>query len=80
MAENCQSRLLQQGIPFYRFNPHLDEAIPSPEVSGEKLLNMIMQTRYQTMGVQMDQLVDRLHEIRTIMKKQSVRKEIACRK
>ena len=70
MAKNCQSRLQQQGIPFYRFNPHLDEAIPTTELNAEKLLNMIMQTRYQTMGVEMDRLVDMLHEIRAIMKKQ----------
>ena len=70
IAENCQSRLQSQGIPFYRFNPRLEEALPSPDVGGEKLLNMIMQTRYQTIGVQMDQLVDMLYEIRAIMKRQ----------
>lgn len=74
MAENCQSRLQQQGIPFFRFNPHLDEAIPTTEISGEKLLNMIMQARYQTMGVLMDRLVEILHEVRAIMKRQCLQK------
>ena len=76
VAVNCQSRLQSQGIPFFRFNPRLEEALPSPDASREQLLDMIMQTRYQTMGVHMDQLVDMLHEIRTIMKRQRVQQTI----
>jgi calcium-independent phospholipase A2 len=80
VAENCQSRLQSQGIPFYRFNPRLEEAMPSPDVSRERLLNMIMQTRYQTIGVHMDQLVNMLREIQTIMKRQRVQQmvSLAC--
>ena len=77
VAENCQSRLQLQGIPFFRFNPRLEEALPSPEVTREQLLNMIMQTRYQTMGIHMDQLVDMLYQIQAIMKRRTVQKTIA---
>ena len=72
VAQNCQSRLQSQGIPFYRFNPYLQEALPSQDVSRDQLLDMIMQTRYQTMGIHMNQLVKMLHDIRTIMKRQNV--------
>ena len=68
VAENCRSRLQQKGIPFHRFNPHLDEVLPAGETDSEKLINMIMQTRYQTMGVHMDELVKMLHDIRELMK------------
>ena len=78
MAENCQSRLQQKGIPFYRFNPNLDEAIPAGEINGEKLLNMIMQTRYQTMAVQMDHLVDVLYDIRMLMRRQKVKRKVTA--
>ncbi len=32
----------EQGIPFYRFNPQLDEVIPSGETDLVKLLNMLI--------------------------------------
>lgn len=77
MAENCQSRLQQKGIPFCRFNPHLDEVLPAGETNSEKLVNMIMQTRYQTLGVHMDQLVKMLYDIRELMKPKRVKRR--CR-
>lgn len=61
VAQNVKSRLIEQGIPFYRFNPHLDEAIPSGETDIEKLLNMTVQSRIQTLGVQLDELIQLLH-------------------
>lgn len=56
-----KSRLIEQGIPFYRFNPHLDEAIPAGETDIEKLLNMTVQSRIQTVGVQLDELIQLFH-------------------
>lgn len=32
----------EQGIPFYRFNPQLDEVIPSGETDLAKLINMLI--------------------------------------
>lgn len=32
----------EQGIPFYRFNPQLDEVIPSGETDLTKLINMLI--------------------------------------
>lgn len=32
----------EQGIPFYRFNPQLDEVIPSSENDLAKLVNMLI--------------------------------------
>lgn len=32
----------EQGIPFYRFNPQLDEVVPSGETDLPKLMNMLI--------------------------------------
>ena len=35
----------EQGIPFYRFNPQLDEDIPSGETDLTKLVDMLIKVR-----------------------------------
>ncbi len=40
IAENCRSRMLEQGEPFYRFSPQLPEVIPAGETNLESLVNM----------------------------------------
>ena len=75
VAVNCKSRLEQRGIPFYRFNPKLDKTIPAGETDLEILLDMVLQTRYQAMGKEMDDLVKMLHDIRCIVMEQEMKKK-----
>ena len=75
IAENCRSRLIEQGIPFYRFNPHLDDVIPAGETDTEKLLNMILKARTETIGQQMDELVQMFHLIAEMTRKLKARKK-----
>lgn len=42
VAKSFDSRMQEQGIPFYRFNPDLDEVIPSGETDLGKLTNMLI--------------------------------------
>jgi len=46
-AENCRSRCMGQGIPFYRFSPQLLEVIALGESDNVKLLEMILRARKQ---------------------------------
>ena len=46
MAENFKSRLTELGIPYYRFSPQLDEVIPAGETDNTKLMDMIINVRY----------------------------------
>ena len=48
MARNCESRCKEQGIPYFRFSPKLDEVIAAGEVDTKKLIDMIIQTKIQT--------------------------------
>lgn len=41
----------EQGIPFYRFNPQLDEVIPSGETDLSKLLNMLIKVPVQLIAI-----------------------------
>ena len=63
VAENCHSRLLEQGIPFYRFSPRLEEVISAGESRTDRLVNMVIKTRLQTIGFTMNDLVQMLHII-----------------
>ena len=45
MADICRSYCEEQGIPFYRFSPHLSVLIAAGEISLEKLVDMIIETR-----------------------------------
>lgn len=47
VAENSKSRCEEQDIPFYRFNPNLNEIIPAGETDNEKLLDMIIEAKIQ---------------------------------
>ena len=51
VAKSFSSRLQEQGIPFYRFNPQLDEVIPSGETDLTKLLNMLIKVSLITGAV-----------------------------
>jgi hypothetical protein len=42
VARSFSSRMQEQEIPFYRFNPQLDEVIPSGETDLTKLMNMLI--------------------------------------
>ena len=48
---------MEQGIPFFRFSPHLDEVIAAGETDNEKLVNMIIQARSQTAAQGLKDLV-----------------------
>lgn len=39
----------EQGIPFYRLNPQLDEVIPSGETDLYKLVNMLIKVGWLLM-------------------------------
>ena len=58
VAENSKSRCEEQGIPFYRFSPHLKEVIAAGETDTEKLLDMIIQTKMETEEQGLKKLVD----------------------
>ncbi len=58
MARNCRSRCEEQGIPFYRFSPNLEEVIPAGETDLDKLLDMVMQARTQTQDQGLRELID----------------------
>lgn len=42
VSRSFSSRMQEQGIPFYRFNPQLDEVIPSGEIDLTKLVGMLI--------------------------------------
>ena len=48
VARNCEARCREQGIPFFRFSPTLDETISAGEVDNEKLITMIIRAKQQT--------------------------------
>ena len=48
IADDCKARCREQGIPFFRFSPHLDEAIAAGEVENENLITMIIRAKQQT--------------------------------
>ena len=58
------SACAEQGIPFYRFSPQLDERIDLGETDKVKLLNMIMWAKMcMHEDAQMDKLVPLLHRV-----------------
>lgn len=58
VAENCKSRCEEQGIPFYRFSPHLKEVVAAGETDLNKLLDMIIQTKIETSEQRLQELID----------------------
>ena len=52
MARNFSSRMQEQGIPFYRFNPQLDEVIPFGEIDLSKLVGMLIKVSALHLTVQ----------------------------
>ena len=63
VAKNSQSRCEEQGIPFYRFSPKLDETIAGSETDNEKLFNMVIQTRIDTKKQRLGELIELFHTI-----------------
>lgn len=61
VAKNCKVRCAEQGIPYYRFSPELDEVIPAGETDNDKLIAMILQTKKQTSHQGMAELVKLFH-------------------
>ena len=47
MAMNCKSRCEEQHIPFFRFCPRLSTEVLAGETDSHKLIEMILQTKYQ---------------------------------
>ncbi len=43
MATSFKIHMEEQGIPFYRFNPQLNEDIPSGETDLMKLVQMLIE-------------------------------------
>ena len=62
-ATICQSRCIEQGIFYYRFNPQLEEVVSTSETDSDKLINMVLQARIQTPKQGMFELVPLLHNI-----------------
>ena len=42
---NCHSRCVEQGIPYVRLSPPLQEEVDSAETDNEKLVDMLWVTR-----------------------------------
>ena len=51
MARTFGSHCADQGIPYYRLSPQLEEVIPAAETDNKKLLRMIIATKTQVRGV-----------------------------
>ena len=51
MAEASHSRCAEQGIPYYRLNPQLEEVISASETDSKKLLRMIIAAKAQVREV-----------------------------
>lgn len=47
VAMNCKSRCEEQHIPFFRFCPRLTTEVLAGETDSHKLIEMILQTKYQ---------------------------------
>uniref|UniRef100_A0A1X7T5S5 Uncharacterized protein n=1 Tax=Amphimedon queenslandica TaxID=400682 RepID=A0A1X7T5S5_AMPQE len=58
VAMNCKSRCEEQHIPFFRFSPHLDTEVASGETDNDKLIDMILQTKYQAVKEWNEKLED----------------------
>lgn len=64
VARNFRTRCWEQGIPFYRFNPELDEEIASGETDSEALVRMLVQTKMQLLQNQdFIEMTLRLHSL-----------------
>ena len=61
VAKNCGVRCAEQGIPYYRFSPELNEVIPAGETDNEKLIAMILQAKKQASHQGMLELVKLFH-------------------
>lgn len=48
IANDCRTRCREQGIPFFRFSPHLEEAVSAGEVDNSKLISMMIHARQQS--------------------------------
>ena len=57
IADDCRTRCREQGIPFFRFSPHLEEAVSAGEVDSSKLISMIIHAKQQTWDQGMPELL-----------------------
>ena len=63
-AANNRSRCLEQGISYYRYNPHLSEDISPGETDREKLVKMIVDARsYMNDSRDFSDMILRFHEL-----------------
>ena len=63
MAVNCRSRCEEQGIPYYRFNPLINDIIPMGETDVKKLIDMAITTKTEILN----QWSDQLEELRQLL-------------
>ena len=57
MAKNCTSQCEAQDIPFYRFNPTMEERFPPlGELELKKITSIIVQTIVQILGKNLEEL------------------------
>ena len=63
MVENSASRCKELDIPFYRFNPELNEIIPAGETDNVKLMNMVMETKIQIKEQKLKEMIEILQMI-----------------
>lgn len=80
VAENCETRCNEQGIQFYRFSPHLDKVIPAGETDNEKLIDMIIAARIQTMSQGLPELVRLFHMVAEASRKLKLRQSLVKKK
>ena len=63
VAENSQSRCEEQDIPFYRFNPTLNDIIPAGETDNVKLMDMVIETKIQIKEQRLKEMTELLQMI-----------------
>lgn len=63
VAENSQSRCEEQDIPFYRFNPTLNDIIPAGETDNVKLMDMVIETKIQIKELRLKEMTELLQMI-----------------
>ena len=63
VAENSRSRCKEQDIPFYRFNPKLNDIIPAGETDNLKLMDMVLETKIQIKEQRLKEMTELLQMI-----------------
>ena len=63
VAENSESRCKELDIPYYRFNPKLNDIIPAGETDNVKLMDMVIETKVQIKEQKLKEMIEMLQMI-----------------